>query len=268
MRFPPPSNPFAYPGRTPRLNTRGIPNMRLACIATGAGASMRDMLTGVIAPPQTGTRFESNIIGPSCWCAGTANLSFLSFPNPVPGEVFVRVTMATIFVNNSGVSATGQALIGDNTAGPQCKITIQGTNPAPMLIFSVGGATAAQFPYVYGHPYFAVASMWHTSPLPNARLLAVDMFTGQVQTNQGIIGGGGIASGTNYSMLTYGPGAGGVNPGRVACGMIAASYLSFSQMADWATDPWSLWYGSSPIARRTPTQPVVRQGTPALMIGV
>jgi hypothetical protein len=260
MRFPPPRNPFAYPGGSvpARLNPRNFTNMRMACVAHGAGASMRDLLTGYVAPPNPlgGTRFESNIIGPTCYPFGSnANASYLSFPNPIPGEVFVRTTMACIFVNNSAVSATGQALIGDNTAGPQAKLVCQGTNPAPMLIFSIGGTNPCQVPYQYGHPYFVVGSMWHTSPLPNVRILSVDLFTGQVQFAQGNAGGGGIASGTNYSMLTYGPGTGGSNVIRVACGMIAMSYLSFNQMAEWAQDPWSLWYAPINLARATESNP-------------
>lgn len=245
MRFPPSRNSFAYPSRPPALNTRGIKNIRLACVAHGAGASMRDLVSGYIALPQSNTRFESNILGPTCWPTGTANLAYLSFPNPIPTELFTQFTMAVIWVNY-GTTTSGQGIIGDNTGGPTCKITIQGASQAaPTVIFSVSGVGTSSAPYVIGNPNFTIVSAWRPAiPSPNCRLVTLDLITGQVSigTGTGVANGAGVAGGANYNVLTYGPGASAVNPSRLACGMIAQSYLTLNQMLEWTIDPWSLWY--------------------------
>ena len=198
---------------------------------------MRDLLTSTTQTNST-VGYEVGSLGPVVYpSANVAATSYLPFPALVPGETFNNITLAVIF--QPRLMTIGQGMIGESSAGPAIKIQNGGSNNINLSLNNTGVLNS---PAVAGHNYFAAMSYYPGPTNHRALGVIVDLTTGQMWTQgPSVQGGSSPVAGTDYAVLTYNV-AGGVNPGRVAAVALSAKSLRFSELLEWAKDPWSLWY--------------------------
>ena len=118
-----------------------------------------------------------------------------------------------------------------------------GVSNAPTLLLYSNGMTSA-FSLSVGTPYFVAASALIGG---STNFVAVNLNNGSVSTSTTASAGSNFPTG-NGAIGNYNS-----NPfiGSISAIMWSPSYLSLSQLLQWASDPWSFWYPATKADPRT-----------------
>lgn len=237
----PRANPLAYPaGVAPGFDSTHV-------AAQSARFSVPNFVSGMVllnfcGPTGTKTKFGTvpavldSGIGPTAQFTGAGVHTRLTIAGQ-PAVVDTNQTIAAIIVpqsfagNGGGIVSTTSA-----TQGACLEITSTGALKWGWLGSSSVTSTIVLSLNV---PYFVAASV---SAANNVNFIAVNLFTGAVQTQATTIGAGAASTPNGTYTLGMQPGGNIDYAGLTAACMVNTSFMPMAALRQWAADPWSFWY--------------------------
>jgi hypothetical protein len=254
------TNPLIFPGRSPGFNpnhlaSRGlVKGTGLSWVSRGAnGTNLLNGAKGTVVG--TATNIVSNydgIIGQSTGFT-SANHNALNYSGNVTTNN-TSLTFAAIFKTPALIVSD---LITNSSASSGIAANLTATGQLSIAYTSVNSVNWGSNVISINTPYFAIWSVsvatinWLLLNLNTGKILTVSV----ANTNTPVAPNGTFGIGANSGDADW-------STSNIAAAMLGPSFLSITQMRQWAQDPWAFWYPRTQDILGLP--PVVQLPAPAI----